>query len=49
MKNKLTKGFGIGLGIGLTLYLSGLYLEYRERAVQLKERESFGKGNNLNH
>jgi hypothetical protein len=44
MKNKLAKGVGIGLGIGLSIYLTGLYLEYKEKAELLKERETFGTG-----
>lgn len=47
LKNKLTKGLGIGLGIGLSIYLTGLYLEYKEKAEQLKERETFGTGQDM--
>lgn len=46
MKNKFTKGLGISLGIGLSIYLTGLYLEHKEKASQLKERETFGTGQN---
>lgn len=44
MKNSLVKGLGISLGIGLSIYLTGLYLEQKEKAMELKERETFGTG-----
>ena len=44
MKKNIAKGFGIGFGIGVSLYLAGLYLEYKEKADEIKERETFGTG-----
>ena len=44
MKKKFAKGFGIGFGIGVSLYIAGLYLEYKEKAEEMKERETFGTG-----
>lgn len=44
MKKKFAKGLGIGLGIGLSIYLAGLYLDQKEKADELKERETFGTG-----
>lgn len=44
MKKKFAKGFGIGFGIGLSIYLTGLYLDYKEKANLIQERETFGTG-----
>ncbi|WP_261178000.1 hypothetical protein [Anaerobacillus sp. CMMVII] len=42
MKQKFAKGLGISLGIGLSIYLTGLYLEYKEKVALEKERDTFG-------
>ncbi len=44
MKQRLAKGLGLGLGLGLSIYLTGIYLEYKGKSAEQKERESFGTG-----
>ncbi|WP_161568289.1 hypothetical protein [Anaerobacillus alkaliphilus] len=46
MKSKLAKGLGIGFGIGVSMYLTGLFFEKKEIKAKLKEREAFGTGEN---
>lgn len=47
MRNKFAKGLGIGLGISLSIYLTGLLLDCKEKGCKVRDtdRDTFGTGN----